>query len=62
MPPHEPPPDDNDFILKLILDEDSNDENTKETEDENLPPYQIVRVNMENNTVYIPKVLWDSEQ
>ena len=62
MPPHWPPPDDYEPILELILNLDLNDEGEEEEEEENLPPYQIVGVDMEGNTVPFPEPLWDLEQ
>ena len=50
MTPHEPPPDDYEPISELILNLDFNNEGEEE-EEEDLPPYQIVGVDMEGNTV-----------
>ena len=58
---HEPFPDDNEPISELILNLDFNDEGEEE-EEEDLPPYQIVGVNMESNTVPFPDPPWDMEQ
>ena len=60
MSPHEPPPDDCEPIAELILNLDLNDEGEEEEED--LPPYQIVGVDMEGNTVPFPEPPWDLEQ
>ena len=54
MSPHEPPPDDCEPISELILNLDLNDQGEEE-EEEDLPPYQIVEVNMESNTVPFPE-------
>ena len=62
MPPHEPPPDDYEPISELILNLDLNDEGEEEEEEEDLPPYQIVGVDMEGNTVPFPEPPWDLEQ
>ena len=48
MPHHEPPPDDYESITELIMNLDLNDEGKEEEED--LPPYQIVKVDIEGNT------------
>ena len=61
MPPNEPPPDDYEPISELILNLDLNDEGEEE-EEEDLPPYQIVGVDMEGNTVPFPEPPWDLEQ
>ena len=60
MSPHEPPPNDYEPISKLILNLDLNDEGEEE-EEEDLPPYQIVGVDMEVNTVPFPEPPWDLE-
>ena len=60
MSPHEPPPDDFEPISELILNLDPNDDGEEEEED--LPPYKIVGVDMEGNTVPFPEPLWDLEQ
>ena len=62
MPLHEPPPDEYELILELNLNLNLNDEGEEEEEEENLPPYQIVGVDMEGNTVLFPEPPWDSEQ
>ena len=61
MPPREPPPDDYEPILELILNLDLKDEGEDE-EEEDLPPYQIVGVDMEGNTVPLPEPPWDFKQ
>ena len=61
MSPHEPPPDDCEPISELILNLDLNDQGEEE-EEEDLPPYQIVEVNMESNTVPFPEPPWDLEK
>ena len=63
MPPHEPPPDDYEPISELILNLDLNDEEEEEHEEEEyLPPYQIVGVDLEGNTVPFPEPPWDLGQ
>ena len=62
MSPHEPFPDDYEPISKLILNLDLNDEGEKEEEEDNLPPYQIVGVDMEGNAVPFPEPPWDLKQ
>ena len=63
MPPHEPPPDDYEPISELILNLDLNDEGEEEEEEEeDLPPYQIVGVNMKGNTFRFPEPPWHLEQ
>ena len=53
MPPHAPLPDDYEPISELILNLNFNDEG--EEDEENLPLYQIVGVDMEGNTVPFPE-------
>ena len=62
MPPHEPPPDDYQPISELILNLDLNDKGEEEEEEEDFPPYQIVGVDLEGNTVHFPEPPWDLEQ
>ena len=60
MSPHELPPDDCEPISELILNLDLNDEGGEEEED--IPPYQIVGVDIEGNTVPFSEPSWDLEQ
>ena len=62
MAPHEPSPNDYEPISKLTLNLDFNEEEEKKEKQIKLPLYQIVVVNMENNTVPCPEPLWDFEQ
>ena len=62
MPPQEPPPNDYELISELILNLDLNDEGEEEEKEEDLPPYQIVGVDMEGNTIPFPEFQWDLKQ
>ena len=53
MQPHKPPFNNYECITELIINLQLNDER-EEDQVEDLPPYQIVRVDMDGYTVYFP--------